>query len=241
MTAGVLLVALLLSVLIVWRRRSAESRGAGQDSVLWGGEQSWTAYAVTDIPEDDELPPAGWERTMARQQRAGQRADVVEPVDHLELPEETVAFAHVPAPRSGDADRVERSTPRPSPRPAPAAARPGRGMSVRSVPDPDVHGRGVQAGGVPAGGPHGDLRDRLFAVVLGDYDTVVGVLDELAACQQRLGQLSVATDRERRALSAALSRLAATGLRPDQLPRLSDIPLDEVRGLLGRVGADANS
>jgi hypothetical protein len=77
--------------------------------------------------------------------------------------------------------------------------------------------------------PAPDLRDRLVAVLLADHEAAVDALDELAACQQRLASLAESTNRANTALDEILSRLAGTGLRPEQLARLTDIPTDEVR------------
>jgi hypothetical protein len=73
-----------------------------------------------------------------------------------------------------------------------------------------------------------DMRDPLVSVLLVDSETVVGTMDELVACQQRLAELAEAADREEARLAEILSRLAAAGLRPEQLARLADLPVTEV-------------
>ena len=77
-----------------------------------------------------------------------------------------------------------------------------------------------------------DMRDRLVAVLLSDHEAAVGAMDELAACQQRLGRLTQATRDERALLGELLTRLAETGLSIEQLARLADLSVDEVRGHL---------
>ncbi len=83
------------------------------------------------------------------------------------------------------------------------------------------------AAAVAAGFP-ADMRDRLMAILLVDHEATVGALDELAACQKRLSQLTDATEREHAVLDGVLSRLAVTGLRSEQLARLADLPVAEV-------------
>ncbi len=68
--------------------------------------------------------------------------------------------------------------------------------------------------------PAHDARDRLLAVLLDDPEHAVDAAEELVACRGQLGEV--------------LGRLAASGLSVDQLARLSGLPIDEVRGLLGR-------
>ena len=66
-------------------------------------------------------------------------------------------------------------------------------------------------------------------MLLADHEAAVGALNELGACQQRLASLAESTSRANTALDEILARLAGTGLRPEQLARLADIPTDEVR------------
>lgn len=82
-----------------------------------------------------------------------------------------------------------------------------------------------------------ELRDRLLAVLLADREEAVRALDELAACQQRLATLSESTAKEHAVLDGIVARLATTGLRPEQLARLTDLPVTEVQQRLARTPA----
>jgi hypothetical protein len=106
------------------------------------------------------------------------------------------------------------------------------GELVAAVPaQRTVETHQVRGGAAPAGTQR-DLRDRLVSVLLLDHEAAVGALDALAACQQRLAKLTEATRAERAQLAGLLTRLCETGLSPEQLARLADLPLDEVRGHL---------
>jgi hypothetical protein len=63
-----------------------------------------------------------------------------------------------------------------------------------------------------------DVRDRLLAVLLEDPARAVGATAELEACRSRLQDV--------------LHRLAGSGLRPEQLARLVELPVEEVRAIL---------
>lgn len=77
-----------------------------------------------------------------------------------------------------------------------------------------------------------DARDRLLAVLLDDPARAVGATVELDACRAQLARLSDALTHERGVLREVLARLAATGLGSEQLARLAELPVDEVRALL---------
>jgi hypothetical protein len=78
-----------------------------------------------------------------------------------------------------------------------------------------------------------DARDRLLAVLLDDPDCAVGAAVELETCLRELDRLSAAARHERVVLRDVLRRLAAAGLRSEQLARLAGMPLAEVEVLLG--------
>jgi len=81
----------------------------------------------------------------------------------------------------------------------------------------------------------GDVRDRLLAVLLDDPTQAVHAVTELDSTRGHLDRLTEALDairRERNMLGDILTRLAATGLRPDQLATLAGLPLTEVHDLL---------
>jgi hypothetical protein len=81
-------------------------------------------------------------------------------------------------------------------------------------------------------GPVSDARDRLLAVLLDDPERAVGAAVELETCLRELDRLSDAVRTSRVALRDVLHRLAAAGLRPDQLARLAKLPQAEVEELL---------
>lgn len=83
----------------------------------------------------------------------------------------------------------------------------------------------------PGTDPRDDARDRLLAVLLDDHQRVVRAVVDLQKCQEGIGRLA---DDEHGGLGDALSRLAHSGLRTDQLARLSGLPTDTVAELLGR-------
>lgn len=85
----------------------------------------------------------------------------------------------------------------------------------------------------------GDVRDRLLAVLLDNPTQAVRAVTELDATRGHLDRLTEALDairRERGVLGEVLARLAATGLRPDQLATLAGLPLTEVHDLLPTCG-----
>ncbi|MDN5933330.1 MAG: hypothetical protein L0I24_20075 [Pseudonocardia sp.] len=108
-------------------------------------------------------------------------------------------------------------------------------------PAPDAPG--APAGGAwqappPAPRGRGDVRDRLLAVLLDDPVRAVGAAVELDACRRQMDRLTDAVRHERDVLGSVLARLAAAGLAPDQLARLSGLSDEELRSLLpARVSA----
>jgi hypothetical protein len=86
--------------------------------------------------------------------------------------------------------------------------------------------------------PLSDARDRLLAVLLDDPERAVGAAVELEACLGELDRLSDAVRTGRVALRGVLHRLAAAGLRPDQLARLARLPQAEVQELLASAPAE---
>jgi hypothetical protein len=80
----------------------------------------------------------------------------------------------------------------------------------------------------------GDARDRLLAVLLDDPLRAVGATVDLKDCQERMERLTGALNDERTRLCDVLGRLAHSGLRADQLARLSGLSDSEVAELLRR-------
>ncbi|HEY0811802.1 MAG TPA: hypothetical protein VGE11_00865 [Pseudonocardia sp.] len=91
---------------------------------------------------------------------------------------------------------------------------------------------------VPAPGPdrRGDARDRLLAAMLDDPRAAVGAVVDLQDCQERMRRLSGALHEERVRLRELLGKLTRSGLRADQLGRLSGLPDSEVAELLRAPG-----
>jgi hypothetical protein len=108
----------------------------------------------------------------------------------------------------------------PEPEPAVPAPRPDNDGAARQDPPPS------------------DARDRLLAVLLDDPERAVGAAVELEACLGELDRLSDAVRTGRVALRGVLHRLAAAGLRPDQLARLARMPQAEVQELLDAAPAE---
>jgi hypothetical protein len=80
----------------------------------------------------------------------------------------------------------------------------------------------------------GDARDRLLSVLLDDPLRAVGATVDLQDCQERMDRLTGALNDERARLRDVLGRLAHSGLRADQLARLSGLSDSEVAELLRR-------
>jgi hypothetical protein len=124
--------------------------------------------------------------------------------------------------------------------PEPAAALPAAGWEApahaepepAAVPAPRSDDTGRQ------GGSTAEARDRLLAVLLDDPERAVGAAVELEACLRELERLSDAVRTGRAALRDVLRRLAAAGLRPDQLARLARLPQAEVQELLTDMPAE---
>jgi hypothetical protein len=100
-------------------------------------------------------------------------------------------------------------------------------LSTPSAADPSHSDPSPAGPPVPAqpssSAPHSDVRDRLLAVLLDDPARAVGATAELVACRSQLQDV--------------LHRLATSGLRPEQLARLVELPVEEVRALLASAGS----
>jgi len=107
-------------------------------------------------------------------------------------------------------------------------------------PTPDTAGSGAPLAAAlnraltnrPA--PRGDARDRLLAVLLDDPVRTVGAAAALEASSAQLSRLTAAVTHERDVLGVHLTRLAAAGLKPEQLAALAGLPAAEIRDLLAR-------
>jgi hypothetical protein len=114
----------------------------------------------------------------------------------------------------------------------------GNGRSPEGRPPPDPEPAAVPAprpgndGVARQEGSVSDARDRLLAVLLDDPEQAVGAAVELETCLHELDRLSDAVRAGRAALRDVLHRLAAAGLRPEQLARLARMPQAEVEALL---------
>jgi hypothetical protein len=80
----------------------------------------------------------------------------------------------------------------------------------------------------------GEARDRLLAALLDDPRSAVGAVVELQDCQERMNRIKGALHEERGRLRDVLGRLARSGLRADQLARLSGLADSDVADLLRR-------
>jgi hypothetical protein len=114
----------------------------------------------------------------------------------------------------------------------PVPVQPAPEPAAVPAPRPDDGGDGRQSAPAP------DARDRLLAVLLDDPERAVGAADELETCLHELDRLTDAVRTGRAALRDVLHRLAAAGLRPDQLARLARLPENEVRELLEAAPAE---
>ncbi len=124
----------------------------------------------------------------------------------------------------------------------PAGARPAASAGPAPSGPGQVDARpGASTPPAPSGAAQVDVRDVLLAVLLDDPDRAVGATLELAACQEQLSHLTGAVRAGRDRLGEAMTRLASAGLRPDQLARLTGLPADEVRDLLGGDGLSPRS
>ena len=79
-----------------------------------------------------------------------------------------------------------------------------------------------------------DARDRLLAALLDDPLRAVGATVDLQDCLERIDSLGGALRDERARLGEVLARLAGSGLRSDQLARLSGLSDADVDELLRR-------
>jgi hypothetical protein len=117
---------------------------------------------------------------------------------------------------------------------------PGWAAQAQPVPEPATAPATVPAPRSDNDDPgrQADPRDRLLAVLLDDPDRAVGAMVELESCLSELDRLSDAVRAGRAALRDVLHRLAAAGLRPDQLARLAGLPQAEVQELLEAAPAE---
>jgi hypothetical protein len=87
---------------------------------------------------------------------------------------------------------------------------------------------------VPGTDRRADARDRLLAALLDDPLRAVGATVDLQDCLERIDSLGGALRDERARLGEVLARLAGSGLRSDQLARLSGLSDADVDELLRR-------
>ena len=125
--------------------------------------------------------------------------------------------------------------------PTPVVGLVAGGWAAPAQPDPEpaaVPAPRVDNEAEQQGAPTSDARDRLLAVLLDDPERAVGAAVELETCLRELDRLSDAVRTGRAALRDVLHRLAAAGLRPDQLARLARLPQAEVQELLEAAPAE---
>jgi hypothetical protein len=210
LVAGALLILLTLSVMVVRRRRLVDDRDQDGDQTPWPAGVASNAEGEAAPDRSSRAPSA-------------QPAVQAETAVHTD-PDTPWKRGSPPPPRrrlDPKWEELEEAWPGPDPDGVPVAATaiPAQrtGLATSAPPEAAV------------GAPEPNLHERLVAVLLADHEAAVGALNELGACQQRLASLAESTSRANTALDEILARLAGTGLRPEQLARLADIPTDEVR------------
>lgn len=240
--AGVGVLLLLLAVVVVRGivRRRARARAQARPTV---------ADAVRDTAPAEPVPDGG---TAAVETAVGQASAVpgpgdgpadADPVVERDRADGPVDRGAAPADRVGSGRTVAAAVAQAlAVREARARVAAADSAPVPETPagraadDPDPTGVWSAPDAPPPG--RGDARDRLLAVLLDDPVRAVGATVELEACRRQLDRLTEAVQHERDVLGSVLARLAAAGLAPDQLARLSGLSDDELRGLLAaRVGA----
>jgi hypothetical protein len=200
--------------------------------------------AAADVPESaamaSESAPAsgdGAQTAPAHRGQAANRSDAAPAPDpHVvaNVPEPASAPEDGPAPTRYPVVNVPEPAPAPdrhpvADEPAPAA---GSSHSVAAAVAQVLAARA--AAHAPEGDRRGDARDRLLAVLLDDPMRAVGAAVDLQDCQERLDRLAASLQDERGRLGDVLGRLSRSGLRPDQLARLSGLSDIEVAELLRR-------
>lgn len=166
-------------------------------------------------------------RTRARRAAAAPAPEDTRAAVVAEAPGRTAPPPPAPGPGRHDAATAPPGVP---------PARPGPDRTVAAAVAEVLAQRAAAArnGGAasPSAVPRGDARDRLLAVLLDDPVRAVGAVVELEACKGQLQRLTEAMRHERGVLAELVGRLARAGLQPEQLSRLADLPVDEVRALL---------
>ncbi len=182
---------------------------------------------------DSSVPPPPWARTPVDPLHAGPAHAHAAPTE--EGPSaarvtgsrfaEPIGDSRAPGTDPSVADR-----PTPDPRHADPESPAG---SSRTVAAAVAHVLAARAA-VSGSERHGDARDRLLAVLLDDPHRAVGAAVDLQECQERIDRLTGELRDERGRLGDVLNRLASSGLRSDQLARLSGLSDNDVADLLRR-------
>lgn len=221
----------LLAVLVVVLRRARRRQPDTPEPTAsdWTGEAAtgdpsvWLVpVAVADAPLSAAPPPV-----VDAEPTAAPVSDAPDPVAQEPVAQEPVTLPDGPAsaePRVSDDE----------PAVLPTGDHNGSGRSIAAAVAQVLAARAAaeQAGRAVAPAPDGDVRDRLLAVLLDDPACAVGATVELEACRDQLDRLSDAVRHQRSALADVLDRLSGAGLAPEQLSRLSGLPIDDVHELL---------
>ncbi len=224
--AMVALVAVIAVVLGPRRNRDDSSSPTQAD---WTGEE----VEVSAAPAASGR--AGARRTVA-DAIAARRADT----NPLQVVPAVGPLPSAPAfPATPEAERAPAAEPTLAPLPDVAAA-PDRAIAHQSSVAAGssawravAHALAARAAfPTPGADRCGDARDRLLSVLLDDPLRAVGAAEDLLDCQERMDRLTGALGEERGKLRDVLGRLARSGLRADQLAKLSGLSDSEVTDLL---------
>jgi hypothetical protein len=194
-------------------------------------------HAVPDVPESAPMASPTGEGPVNRLQAADRSDTAATASDRhavANVPEPAPAPEDGPPPVRYPVVNVPEPTPAPDRYPVAEelATTAGSSQSVAAAVAQVLAARA--AAQVPEGDRRGDARDRLLAVLLDDPMRAVGAAVDLQDCQERLDRLAASLQDERGRLGDVLGRLARSGLRPDQLARLSGLSDVEVAELLRR-------
>ncbi|MFC5994503.1 hypothetical protein ACFQE5_09805 [Pseudonocardia hispaniensis] len=257
LSAGVAAVIIAMVVLLTRRRRRRDDVAGEPTSEPTHAD--WTGETAAGLPDSDLWTPAAEPthlvtvgEAVAVRQAATARPDRPHPMSGAPTTASSVPGASA---GTGPSQPESNGTPeRPGSgpdRPTDSAARPLAGSNAAmadavtqafAARTPATRPAATrESGGVPdtAGAearvvaPRGDIRDRLLEVLLDDPSRAI---DAAADLQKALGQLEKLTEavrQEREVLTSMLRRLADAGLDADQVGRLSGLPVDDVRAMLG--------
>jgi hypothetical protein len=191
-------------------------------------DQNGSARPPMGRPRPPGPPTAGSADSFRPARHAAGDPDPVDPAGGQAMPGST--GQRTPDHRSAAAsDPTDQAKETPIPHQSMAAG------SSRNVGAAVAHALAARAAAPsPGADRRGDARDRLLAALLDDPRGAVGAVVDLQDCQERMDRIVGALHEERGRLRDVLGRLARSGLRADQLARLSGLPDEDVTELLRR-------